>query len=221
MQRMNRGGAPKASKTYLDQVTARARDIRNSNAFEAPPALTSGSVSVAEVKESMREASRANRKAVLILFAVCFATVAFSLCLPFYGVDSAEGGDIYSPLAVLDCWRTWVWLHVGSLFDGTVATYENQTLAALAQAHPDVDYGLVVDRGAATLAVIACGCLLAVSGMLFQTAFRNPLATPTMLGVSDGVTLGTIVFVMLGNASLSADQPFTSGWCTAWACLRW
>jgi iron complex transport system permease protein len=47
--------------------------------------------------------------------------------------------------------------------------------------------------------------MLAVSGLLFQAAFRNPLATPAMLGVSDGVSLGCIVYAMLGNVGISQD----------------
>lgn len=44
-------------------------------------------------------------------------------------------------------------------------------------------------------AVIA-GMSLAVSGLVMQTVFRNPLAGPYMLGVSSGASLGVALFMM-------------------------
>lgn len=42
------------------------------------------------------------------------------------------------------------------------------------------------------------GAALAVSGMVFQSIFRNPLATPFTLGVSSGASLGAALAVKLG-----------------------
>lgn len=42
------------------------------------------------------------------------------------------------------------------------------------------------------------GAALAVSGMVFQAMFRNPLATPFTLGVSSGAALGAALAVKLG-----------------------
>ena len=44
---------------------------------------------------------------------------------------------------------------------------------------------------------ILCGGMLALSGSLYQTVFRNPIAAPTMLGVGNGVTFGVIILVLL------------------------
>jgi len=41
-----------------------------------------------------------------------------------------------------------------------------------------------------------CGGALAVSGLLLQTAFRNPLAGPSIFGINSGASLG-VAFVML------------------------
>jgi len=46
------------------------------------------------------------------------------------------------------------------------------------------------------------GTLLALSGLLFQTLFRNPLMTPYTLGISSGATLGAGVAIKLGLSSL-------------------
>jgi iron complex transport system permease protein len=42
------------------------------------------------------------------------------------------------------------------------------------------------------------GGALAISGMAFQSVFRNPLATPFTLGVSSGAALGAAIFIRFG-----------------------
>ncbi|MDR2534374.1 MAG: iron ABC transporter permease [Tannerellaceae bacterium] len=52
---------------------------------------------------------------------------------------------------------------------------------------------------AATAAL--AGSSLAVSGLLLQTFFRNPLAGPSILGISDGANLGVAAVILLtGNS---------------------
>ena len=46
------------------------------------------------------------------------------------------------------------------------------------------------------------GTILALSGLLFQTLFRNPLMTPYTLGISSGAVLGAGIAIKLGVASL-------------------
>ena len=52
------------------------------------------------------------------------------------------------------------------------------------------------------LTAIAAGAGLAVSGLQMQTVFRNPLAGPSVLGISNGSALG-VAFVVLLSGSLS------------------
>lgn len=47
------------------------------------------------------------------------------------------------------------------------------------------------------LAIIV-GASLGVAGGLLQTIFRNPLADPSILGISTGTSLGTVVSLLLG-----------------------
>jgi iron complex transport system permease protein len=64
------------------------------------------------------------------------------------------------------------------------------------------------------LAAILGGASLALSGLLMQTLFRNPLAGPFSLGISSGAALGAAL-VILAAASLpasggpSASAPFS------------
>ena len=46
------------------------------------------------------------------------------------------------------------------------------------------------------------GLILSLSGLLFQTLFRNPLMTPYTLGISSGATLGAGIAIKLGLSSL-------------------
>ncbi|WP_299711405.1 iron ABC transporter permease [uncultured Tenacibaculum sp.] len=47
-----------------------------------------------------------------------------------------------------------------------------------------------------TITAILVGSGLAVSGLLMQTLFRNPLAGPFVLGISSGASLGVALFVL-------------------------
>jgi iron complex transport system permease protein len=48
------------------------------------------------------------------------------------------------------------------------------------------------------MTAILSGSALAVSGLLMQTFFRNPLAGPFVLGINSGASLGVAVFIFLG-----------------------
>ena len=49
------------------------------------------------------------------------------------------------------------------------------------------------------LTAIMAGAGLAVSGLQMQTVFRNPLAGPSVLGISNGSALGVAVVVLLSG----------------------
>lgn len=52
------------------------------------------------------------------------------------------------------------------------------------------------------------GALLALSGLIFQSLFRNPMSTPFTLGVASGATLGTAFAIVFGIASFMAVFGF-------------
>ena len=58
-------------------------------------------------------------------------------------------------------------------------------------------YWAIVDRAGVIGITLICAVLLAVSGMLYQNVFKNPIAGPGMLGVSSGVSLGMMLMVAL------------------------
>jgi iron complex transport system permease protein len=50
------------------------------------------------------------------------------------------------------------------------------------------------------LTAMMAGAGLAVSGLLMQTVFRNPLAGPSVLGISSGSSLGVAVVILLSGS---------------------
>ena len=56
-----------------------------------------------------------------------------------------------------------------------------------------------------------CGAALATSGLLLQTAFRNPLAGPDVFGINSGAGLGVAIVMLVMGGSLSAGLFSVSG----------
>src|SRR3989454_9361686 len=55
-------------------------------------------------------------------------------------------------------------------------------------------------RAPRALAAFACGGLLALAGALLQVLLRNPLADPTILGVSGGAAAGALAAMLPGGS---------------------
>ncbi len=65
--------------------------------------------------------------------------------------------------------------------------------------YPDTPVNIVINvRMPRMLMGLITGCALAVSGVTMQGVFRNPLASPYILGVSAGGALGASVGIILG-----------------------
>lgn len=55
------------------------------------------------------------------------------------------------------------------------------------------------------------GAALAISGLMLQTAFRNPLADPSIFGISSGAGLGVALVVLLFGGSVAAGTYSFTG----------
>ncbi len=58
------------------------------------------------------------------------------------------------------------------------------------------------------LTALTAGAMLSVSGLIMQSVFRNPLAGPSVLGVSSGASLG-VVFLIVLFPTLIQDNYFS------------
>ncbi|WP_433047049.1 FecCD family ABC transporter permease [Dactylosporangium sp. CS-033363] len=60
------------------------------------------------------------------------------------------------------------------------------------------------------LAALLVGAALGLSGALTQTFARNPLATPDVLGVTNGASLGAVALIVLGGSGSVAGVPLAA-----------
>lgn len=82
------------------------------------------------------------------------------------------------------------------------------------KSNPDATESVIILQSRLPMAVAALlsGGALSVAGLLLQTTFRNPLAGPSILGVSSGASLG-VAIIMLGASFFGLYSSFitTSG----------
>ncbi|MBZ0242141.1 MAG: iron chelate uptake ABC transporter family permease subunit, partial [Bacteroidales bacterium] len=62
-----------------------------------------------------------------------------------------------------------------------------------------------------SIVAIFAGAGLAVAGLLMQTLFRNPLADPSILGISSGASLGVALLLFVAG-SFSGQAVVSLGW---------
>jgi iron complex transport system permease protein len=55
------------------------------------------------------------------------------------------------------------------------------------------------------ITALLSGYALAVSGLMLQTLFRNPLAGPSILGITDGANLGVALVMLWGGVSVGIN----------------
>ncbi len=60
------------------------------------------------------------------------------------------------------------------------------------------------------LLAVMTGAVLALTGVLMQAFFRNPLADPALIGVSTGGALGAVCMIVLGAAFFQGLSDFAS-----------
>ena len=77
--------------------------------------------------------------------------------------------------------------------------------------HPSWTYIILENRLPQAVTAVLCGASLAVSGLLLQTAFRNPLAGPSVLGIDSGAHLGVALVILAAGGSLATGQLTLGG----------
>ena len=95
---------------------------------------------------------------------------------------------------------------------GSVSISAHDVWAAITGGECDpIKAKIIIDvRLMKALVAIMAGAALAVSGLLMQTLFRNPLAGPYVLGVSSGASLGVALFILGAPLLGVASSPILS-----------
>ena len=70
---------------------------------------------------------------------------------------------------------------------------------------------ILESRLPAALTAVLCGSSLAISGLMLQTAFRNPLAGPSIFGINSGAGLGVALVMLTLGGSLSVGSVGVTG----------
>ena len=180
------GRKPVRAKTPSGRPSNRQalREMSEDDAFalregaSAAGALLGGESLIADDRRKMR-------RLYLVFGLVLLACFAVSCC-----ADPIRHG-FRGPLEVVQGVTTWFSLQ----FIGIThpIDYADARMAVLA-ACPEFES--IVYQCAETVKYALCGVLLAISGMLYQNAFRNPIAAPSMLGVTNGISFAVLILVL-------------------------
>ena len=93
-------------------------------------------------------------------------------------------------------------LFVMNLCFGSVSIPMKEIWAAVFDGESSTYRAIVMDyRLPQAVTALLAGIGLSVSGLLMQTLFRNPLADPSLLGISSGSSLGVALVILLGTAT--------------------
>ena len=102
-----------------------------------------------------------------------------------------------------------------NLFEGSIRIPAGDVVQLLLGGGDDVKpswrYIVLQSRLPQAITAVLTGGALAVSGLLLQTAFRNPLADPSIFGISSGAGVGVALVMLLMGGSLSVGSLQLSG----------
>ena len=104
-------------------------------------------------------------------------------------------------------------LFVLNIFVGSVSIPPADVLHIMlgGDSKPSWQYIVMESRLPQAITALLAGGSLAVSGLMLQTAFRNPLAGPSVFGINSGAGLGVALVMLLLGGSLSAGSVSVSG----------
>ena len=93
--------------------------------------------------------------------------------------------------------------------------------------HLSWQYIVLQSRLPQAITAMLCGASLAVSGLMLQTAFHNPLAGPSVFGINSGASLGVALVMLFLGGSITTGSFSLTGffailfqplWVPCWSC---
>lgn len=107
-----------------------------------------------------------------------------------------------------------VLLTLANLYLGSVAVSPQEVtdiLLGKPSAVQAFNFIVLESRLPQAITAIVAGAGLAVSGLLLQTAFRNPLASPSLLGITSGASLGVAIVTLLSGGTIAIGGIVAGG----------
>jgi iron complex transport system permease protein len=106
-------------------------------------------------------------------------------------------------------------LLIANIFIGSIDIPYDNILAILLgdyELSDPISYIILGNRIPQAVTALLAGAGLAVTGLMLQTAFRNPLAGPSILGISSGASLGVALVMLLFGGSLAIGSISLGGY---------
>lgn len=179
-------GAKEAAGKKDSKARRALKQMEKDDALELSQEVLDGSLGIESTRSLLASERSALRRKCVIWGVILFALVIFSLCL-----SSQYYGTFKSPVDVAGNIVRMIQLSFIYVFQN--ANYQTEYLSTTLA---DPYYSDTVLQVQMVLRYVVCGALLALSGMLYQNAFKNPIAAPSMLGVTSGINAALLILVL-------------------------
>lgn len=143
----------------------------------------------------------------MIWIAALLTLIVFLICL---GVE-CETSDhpSFMPLKYYHSLFTRLGIQISGIHQGAYWHERDNLIQAIGV----LDYISAHQRLEITAMAALSGAGLAVAGAIFQTVYKNPMASPNMLGATAGVQLGNVLIVMLYSNEALTMITLRYKWC--------
>lgn len=169
-----------------------------------------------QLRQIWQQDTRKARRRLLAALAVTAAVFLFCLCFRY---NAYYYEDKFVPAGYAKSFVLAVRLLFSRLTGGVLYDQREQAIELIGS----ITYFGALARLRITLMSFVAGAGLAVAGAVFQTAYRNPMASPNILGASAGVRLGNVLVVLLYSAQayeqISLRYKFCYGLTAVCVCL--
>ncbi len=160
--------------------------LRDDDAFALTDEAAAGEIPFATSSALMQEERHVMRMKYLAWGVALAVVVVVSLCM-----SSTVTTTMHTPLQVIKSVGAWFQLTYTQIFHYSAYTNLHRDIVAAMPYYADCTLQIWM-----VFKYVACGALLAVAGMLYQNTFRNPIAAPSMLGVSNGISFALFILVV-------------------------
>ena len=151
-----------------------------------------------EVYREWAAEKRKDRTGLVVALVITVLLFVFCLCWRY---NAGYFTDKFVPAEYMKSY--WLALKhvVLKIFRSDALAVCEQEIAAM----DSIIYLGAIARFKITVMTFAAGGAIAVAGAIFQTAYRNPMASPNILGAGIGVRLGNVIVVSLYSTSAVAS----------------